>query len=296
MIGLKRTSVLVAAAGLWLCSAALAEDYEIRLNRPMKVGDTYQVSATGNETRKTRVMAGDQEISGQSESLAMELEAAVKVLAVDANATPSQVTLTVAKCLKVEGDTKTPLVPKDTVVAASLKDRKPFFEINGAPVDPEVQKALAIAITLGKGGANPDQAFGTTQRKKVGDRWTINADLTTEAMRKDGLEAKKEDVTGFLTIEKIVKVEETECLQLGAELNIANINGAVPAGFALDKATFQSRITSVLPVNTALPPRGMSGDFTVTFILKGKPNPDGPEIVVETVGTRHVTTKMTYPK
>jgi len=295
MTGLTRTCVLTAAAGLWLCSAALAEDYEIRLHRPLKAGDHYQMAALARDSRKASTTMDGQAFRQSAEDLTLEFEAMVKVLEVTKEAC-SKIALTIIKCCKVDGEVRTPLLPKDATVTAAFLNGKYIFEQGGVPVVPEVQKALHLLVLLGKRGLADDETYGTSDRKKVGEHWGINAERALDDLKKSGLEAKKEDFIGTVKLEKVAKVGGGECLQIAADMSIARLSKEVPGGFAIDKGNIQARMVSILPVNPALGPVEETSNFAMTVVIRGKPKPDSPEIVVEVIVQSHVETKYTYPK
>jgi hypothetical protein len=297
MIGLKRASVLITAVGLLLCPAAVAQDYEIRLTRPMKVGQEYQVSAAGRESQKATVMVNGQAVKNENQESAIEVELAAKVLEIDKNGAPVKATLKIGKCLEVKGEKRTPLVPAGTVVVAYMKDKEPVYEIDGRQASPEAQRALTQVYTLGKGESNDDQILGTTERKKIGDRWAMNAQLLAKDATMNSLGAKQDDIKGTVTLEKIVKAGGTDCLQLAAEVNIARFIPPAPPGLVVEKAKAVARLIGAFPINTSLGIAEKSVTMTITAVMKGaKTQPDTPDLVVETVAERQTTIRYTYPK
>ena len=297
MIGLKRASVLITAVGLLLCPAAVAQDYEIRLTRPMKVGQEYQVSAAGRESQKATVMVNGQAVKNENQESAIEVELAAKVLEIDKNGAPVKATLKIGKCLEVKGEKRTPLVPAGTVVVAYMKDKEPVYEIDGRQASPEAQRALTQVYTLGKGESNDDQILGTAERKKIGDRWAMNSELAAKDAAANGIDVKPEDIKGTVTLEKIVKAGGTDCLQLAAEINIARFALPAPPGLVVEKGTVQARMSGAFPINTSLGVAEKSETMTIMAVMKGaKPQPDAPDLVVETVAERQTTIRYTYPK
>jgi len=298
MTGLKRISVLTAAVGLLLCSAAAAQDYEIRLHRPMKVGQEFQLSATGRESQKATVTLNGQPIKNESQEAAIEVEAAVKVLEIDKNGAPSKASLKIGKCLSVKGDARTALVPAGAVVVASVAAaRESVFEINGEKVSPDAQRALSQVFNLGKGGPTDDQIFGTPQRKKVGDSWPMNSEAAAEDARQNGAAVEKEDFSGTVTLEKVLKIGDTECLQVAVAMDVARVRPPAPAGLVVEKGLARRRMSGLFPVNPALNVPEKSSALIITVVMKGKKTqPDAPDLVVETVAERQTTTRYTYPK
>jgi hypothetical protein len=295
----NRWTTLAAGAvviGLWLPAGAAAQDYEIRLDRPFRVGQEYRLLSTGRQSQKSTLSVGGQAVQVKAEEYSVQFEAAARVLEIDRNGEPSRLSLSVAKCtLTEEGEALSPIA-KDAVVFAYLKDGKPAFETDGAPAGPALAKALGLVISLGKGNQSEDVIFGTRDRKKVGDHWAMNAELAAKDAQKDGLEVRQEDITGSATLAGVVKAGDTDCLDVRAEMAIARIVPPVPAGFAVEKSTLQARFAAKLPVDPSRGKQESAQEVNLSSAVRGKANPDDPEMLIETALERRVTTRFTYPK
>ena len=288
-------------AGLWALgflgtSVALAQDYEIKLTRPMKVGAEYHMAAVGHSSMKTTVKADGKVAQEQSEDFSVDFESDVKALEVDKNGDPSKVTLTVDKCILKQGGAEKLLLAKGTVVSASVKDDKDVFEVAGQPVDAETAKALSVVVTLGKNHASDDEIFGTKERKKVGDHWAMNAELAAKDLQELAPGIKKEDIAGTVTLDKVVKVGTTDCLQVSAEMTANNMALPLPAGMKVEQSKLQAHFSGMFPIDISKDMMEESESMTMSMTAKGKPNPDGPEMIIEMAAQQNKTVKITHPK
>ena len=286
-------------AGLWALgflgtSVALAQDYEIKLTRPMKVGAEYHIAAVGHSSMKSTIKVNGKVVEEQSKNFSVDFESDDKALEVDKNGEPSKVSLTVDKCILKQGGAEKPLLAKGAVVIASLKDDETVFEIAGQPVDAETAEALDLVVGLGRNRASDDEIFGTKERKKVGDRWAMNAELAAKELQDvmKGSTVKKEDVAGTVTLDKVVKVGTTDCLQISAEMTVSNVT--MPDR-KVAQMKVQAHFLGLFPIDFSKDITEESDSITMSITVKDKPDPDGPEIVVESVAEQSLNVKTTHP-
>lgn len=290
-------SAMIVAAAVWcFTSTAAAQDYEIRLHRPFKAGDRFQMSVEARDSKKATTTVNGQPFKESLDESVVEFEAGVKITEVDGKGRPLRVQLNITKFLKVDGQDRTPLLAKGSVVMGALIGGKSVYEQDGTPVGEDAQKALRMVVSLGGGGATDDDIFGTSDRKKVGQRWSIEVERAAEDLKTKGLGVKKEDLTGTATLEKVVRVADTECLQIALDISVAQLSVPTPAGFAFDKVSLVARGFSIVPVNPALGIIQQTLDMTMKLVMKGRPKADGPEVVVDMVTQNHKDTRYIYPR
>src|SRR5688572_21368369 len=100
--------VFLALAGVALRPARAAEGgeaYEIRLDRASKVGEKYAVSSlVATKTVSKVTTEGEDEPRTVRDSLGVNLEGEIEVLAVTPRGSESKVACTVSKCTVTDGD------------------------------------------------------------------------------------------------------------------------------------------------------------------------------------------------
>jgi len=289
-----RLIVCLLALGFLGTSVALAQDYEIKLTRPTKVGAEYHIAAVGHSLMKSTVKVDGKVVEEQSEDFLVDFESDVKALEVDKNGKPSKISLTVDKCILKQGGTEKPLLAKGAVVIASVKDDKTVFEIAGQPVDAETSEALDLVLELGRNRASDDEIFGTKERKKVGDHWAMNTELAAKDLQDvmKGSTVKKEDVAGTVTLDKVVKAGTTDCLQISAEMTV---NNTTMPDTRVAQMKVQALLSGLFPIDFSKGIMEESVSMTMSITVKEKPDPDGPEIFVESVAEQSRNVKITHP-
>jgi hypothetical protein len=294
--GTTIAAVMAVMAGVVLAGAspAAAPDYAIKLDRPEKVGAEYRLTATGRQSGVSKVTVDGKAQPPEKMDMAVDFDAAVKVLEVDKNGEPSKITLTMDKCSVKEGETAAAeVLPKGTVVSAFVKGMKTIFEVNGKAVEPATEEALKLVIHLGTGGSGNDAGFGTNQRKKVGEQWPINAEVAAQDAQRHDIKISKDDIKGTVKLVGAVKVGATECLDIQAEFTADRIKAPLPPGVKLENATLKATFAGKFPVDASLRAPEVSESMEITMLARSEPNADGPTVVVEVVMKMNATTRLT---
>jgi acyl-CoA hydrolase len=288
-----RMNLLVTVLFLSISAhTAVASDYEIRLHRPMRVGEKFHILSTGSNAEKTVITVGGNLVRDDRENFEASFESVVKVLATDRNGKPTKESITVLRCEKTEAFDWKSLLPKGTVVIASLKEKDEVFEIDDKPVSREVHDLLAFFVTLSKGEATDDEIFGTRQRKQVGESWDINAELAARDLDDLHLGVRKENVAGKTTLEKVFKAGGTDCLLVSAEVTVNKFAPPLPPGLSMESSLLRASISAKFPVDTTAQPHEGTMGVSVTFAARGKPEPNAPEVVIDGSFERHITEKV----
>ncbi len=189
--------ILLCLCGM-LWAAAGGATYTIVLDRVATVGQKYHISVDGFDQRSVKTTSGGKLLENESadETLTMKLDGVVSVVQVDKRGQPTELTLTITKCAKIVNNIETPLAAPGAVVDASVKDKKNYYTIDGAPVSDDLQTALDLAITLSSGDAavTDGDMFGTTTPQHVGDSWSINSGKVAENLLTLGYSVVSKDI------------------------------------------------------------------------------------------------------
>jgi hypothetical protein len=243
-------------------AGALAQEYEIRLHRPMKAGEEYEVSETVRQSDTSVVTRMGTPVSRQNRDFTLTYRAVEKVLEVDALGQARRMLSTIGQLVKDENGSRTNVLAKGTAVVASLNGMKQVYEVNGRTLNAELGLLLDPLIVIPKISDTEDAFFGTDERKHVGDRWDIHTDTTTRALSQI-LGTPVSDVQGTVTLGDTAKSDEGDLLVVQVHLS-GSTRLAVP-GVAMDQSTFVYDINSLLPVDPTGADRGGQTTFTATF-------------------------------
>ena len=281
---LRKLEWAVLFLALWPCASLLAQDYEIRLHRPLVVGEKYHLSVSGRSARTEVAKSGDKIFKNDAQKFSVECECAVTVLAVDDKGKPSKLSLQVEKLSRTDDAGSKELLSKGDVVTVSMKDDTEVSEMEGHRLPLPAQEAIAVILPLDPNGPTDDELFGTNERKKPGDHWDANTDLMVRDMLRRRAMARKEDLSGTATLEKVVNVGKTECLQVSGSMDCAKYSPSVPPGVKVEKGFLKIGFSEKLPVAASLPALEATQSANIGYTMKGRPDPTGDEMTIEVSG------------
>jgi hypothetical protein len=287
------TSAAILILALWPCSSLLAQDYEIHLHRPQTVGQKYHLSATGRNSRTWAKKSGDRVVQKDSSKFSVECECVVTVLAVDDKGKPSKLSLEIEKLGRTDDAGYKELVSKGSIVTVSMKEGAEVSEMDGHRLSLPTQEAIAVVLPLDPYGPTDDELYGTKERKKPGDHWDANTELIATDFLRRGATVNKEDLTGTVTFEKVVKVGNTECLQISTSLDCAKYVPSVPHGVKVEKGFLKIGSTATLPVTASMQALESTQSSNIGYTMRGRPDPTGDEVTIDVGGVRNSFSRVT---
>lgn len=285
-------SGLVSAVILLAVSRVLAEDYEIRMTRPAKVGDKYEMIASGARTEKVTMLVGGKVAKADGRSMTAKLEATVTVQEIDSLKREKKINLVVSKCVAAtEGAAnEEEVLRKGAQVVAQLQGKEKEFLVDGEAASKDIAGILDLFISFPTTPTTDDDIFGTKERKKVGDSWPVNKAKAVEDLSDEGMSVKAEDIKGSTKLEKLAVVDGVQCLHLSAKLDIGKLSAPLPPGMAIEKAAMTATFEGDFPLDVSKDCLSQGMTMTMSMIAKGKPSPDAPEMTLST--KREETRKM----
>ena len=273
------TSFALGSLLVFVAASVTAQDYAIKMQEPLKVGQRYKFTAVASESSENSMTSGGRVLKEEKEELSVEMESEATVLAVDTKGRATKESHAIVKLL--QGSEKKPLLAAGTKVIASRSDRKTEFEIGGAPAPAAVAKALGVAVEITSGGPTDDEIFGTTERKKVGDSWPMNEALalkdSKEKLAASGLNVTS--VKGTTTLEKVTKDAGVDVMHLVGNMT-ATLSPAPKGPFTSAESTMTATFTGAFPTDFSKSRREEGSTMTMVLKASGKPNPQGPVVQV----------------
>ena len=291
-------SAAVLALALAPGSALFAQDYEIRLVRPDAVGSKCRLSAVGKDSSVQLLKQGDKVLEEKTTKYTVEAELTLTVLAVNEKGANTRLTLEVERLTRIEGDARRELVPKGSVITAAWDGKEQAFQMVGG-LSPDTEDSLKLLNLLSNdpNGPTDDEVFGTKERKKVGDHWEGNSEMMAKQLTRLGLTVKKEDLKSTITLDKIVTLGKTECLQLSGGFSCDKFEPPLPPGLIVEKSALKASFSGKEPVATSLDlPEESSTELTMTLVARGKPDPGAAEILLRITSERSLSQRATEVK
>jgi hypothetical protein len=278
-----------------LCaSSAQAIDYEIKLVRPVKVGQKYSMTADAAMTRVTKISLAGEKATVQEDGFGVRFEGTAEVLFVNSDGEESKVACTIGKCVRITPMGETEIIPAGRIITATGGKEDTTFTIDQGKLSDEAEQALDLVLRMGEeDGYNDDRIYGTANRQPVGGTWNLDAKASSDEAKADGVKFEPKDITGTLKLEAVEKVGDIECLRIGGDTEIKSLTAKSPEGMKFESGSLKARYGGLYPVDPLMGTLGES--LSVTHIAKfsGK-NAAGQEAVVESTVQRAAEMKRKF--
>jgi hypothetical protein len=282
----------IIAFTLLTTSLVSAQDYEIKLHYPYKANQRFRYSVVAQESSQSTMSAQQKVVQNQKEELRVEMDSVMTVMEVDDKGRATKESHVIVNFVRQKGAAKEAVLAAGSRVTAWRKDGKPVFEVGDKPAGEEVSKVLTLAISVSEGGATDDEIFGTTERKKVGDSWSINEELAKKDFATkpvaQALEIQK--VSGKTTLQNVTKEDDHDVLHLASTMT-ATLSPAAGGKFSSGTMTLQITAGGKFPANGVEGAQEETGTMNMTVRMSGKPDPNGPTIQMTATAKRTATHK-----
>ncbi|MEW6306806.1 MAG: hypothetical protein AB1705_25350 [Verrucomicrobiota bacterium] len=282
---------LAIALGCALAVQLQAQDYEIRMSWPVKVGQRFRQITTAQESKEVTLTASGQIVRESRDSFNVRFESTLTIDEADARGKSTRQTHKVVRLEKVKDGRAENLLPKGAVVSASVVGGKTAFQIDGQPTTGEAQRALGLVIALKAGEFNDDDMFGTKERKKVGESWPIDTRQLTQEFFARTKDYEVGDMSGTMTLKGLVKLDSRDSLHITGKVT-SDMVGRLPSGLKLEQGSMTWRLDGKFPLNATLPDAEQSQDMNISFSARGVSQPGAPEVQMKAEFTKDVTVKV----
>jgi hypothetical protein len=263
-----------------------ADDYVIRFRRPTSVGASYRLDARGTSRERERITMGGQ-VQNEDKEMSVHLVAVATVLAVDSASAATKMEYLVETCQKTSsGKTEDVLSAGRRVVAEADAQGKTEFTVDGDPALEDIAKTLgAVVSTHRPNSPSDDEIFGTTERKRVGDTWSINSAAAAADFSKSGLTISPEAFKGTVSLDGVRTVGAVQALALSARLTAEGMSVGgedLPEWLQVEKASLSGVMSALVPadpdVTNNLPDKLK---MQIVIVLKGQKPDTGSAVTIE---------------
>ncbi|MBI1375321.1 MAG: hypothetical protein GC159_21600 [Phycisphaera sp.] len=280
------TVVLLASAS---ARTAFAEDYEVRLTRPVAVGQRFEFKATSTMSDHNAASQDGRVLKEQRAAFTTLAEGVLTVKVIDEQKRAIEYAFEVARCqIKPDGGEARDLLPAGTRVAMFRHAGKDVFMVDDKAVIEDVEEVLGGLIELPDSAETDDDVFGTTQRQSVGSSWKINNARLAKMLALLDLEVDTEKVSGTSTLEKVGVVDGVPCMTVKTKAVVSDTSARVPAGLTLESSKVTIDVSGQYPLDTSR--EMMSNEIGMVFDIgmKATPSSGGPDVKIT---TKHVMTR-----
>ena len=160
----------------------------------------------------------------------------------------------------------------------------------------DLPRIRAVFFDAGETLIAPAPSYGAVYERVTADfGMRIPAALFERALR-DAWRAVPSPPRTSVTLEKIVTVGKTECLQLSGNVTCDKFRPPLPQGFTVEKSAVKISFAGKLPVANLLLPWESASGMTMSLTARGKPDALADEVVLQMSNERTLTEQATETK
>ncbi len=280
----------------WAETAA-DEGHDIQLVRPKQVDQEYDLVASATETIRNRMSGGGQGGTDETIRRAVEIDAGVRITAVDDHGLPTQMALQVRKLtVRMNDDQYTPVEEGQTMVA-SREEGATVFRVEGSGALPaETSEVLASVVDLSPPPVSLDDVFGSDRPRRAGESWSVDAGAASRMFTHMQLNARSRDVEGEVRFPELAEHDGHRCVRLEADMDISQLSfppGALPPGMHVQEASVAQQIGGAYPLDESLPPLRENALLTMSLHFEGRMGQDQPQVSIRTDASRQMQWQIT---
>ncbi len=242
-----------ALLSVLFCASVYAQEYKIKLVRPMKVGDECVITVAAKLDRTIVINTNGQASPPQTDGFTAYLHGVVKVLEINQKAgVPTRITCKVDKLTKDGAELYAP----GTVITAEKVDKKSVFTIDGKKVDSARSEVLEAVLDVEDPNrtTSDDELTGTDRPQKVGDTWPLHAESVAKDLAEHDMTVDPHTIRGECKLVEVTKLKNTQVLVIDTTIETDDLKGKLPDGTAMTGGSVVAKLTYMLPVDGSAMP------------------------------------------
>jgi hypothetical protein len=289
----------LSRAGMYLVvlcgSASLAmgadQTYPIKMDRPFKVGDAYEVHVViDTSNHDTRLTAGATTAEKRDLEFQGELSGRVDIVGVDKKGNDTVFSVTVTKFTM--GADKKELVASGKIIDVARSSREVNFSLRGGgTLSDEAKFALSqVYQELNSSDVSDDEVFGSKTPRKVGESWPLNSEAAAKQAAGAGIDADPKQLTGETKLEAVETVRGVQAVRLDTKVNMAKARPSnPPPTIKIQDSDLKMEVITVFSTEGTLPPLEVEKTMDTSSSLVNS----SPSSVITSKGHQHQKISIT---
>ena len=272
-----------AIASLCVAASTLvaADLHEIRLLRPVKVGDRFDVSAKVAYEDIIKTSFDGREVEKEETVVACRLTGGLTVVAVTTKGLPKALRMKLKTVDCVHGGQQAVFFKEGDEISIRSDSPENETQVNGEAADDlQAQVIESVLSVQADDEVSDDDIFGTKEKVGVGAEWPVNAKAAVASLERNGVTGlKAKDVSGSATLVKLSEYENQPAmsLRMSATINGKNVTlSNLPENVKGEKFHSEYAVQMEVPMDPASTAGRMKGmarmevDAAGTEELEGK--------------------------
>lgn len=236
-------------------SPAEADTYPILLSRRSQAGESYG-EHTVHVQRQVRVVSVNGAVAQEMvEESTLELRSRVRVREVNELGQPTLLDHEITELVvRDQEHGERTIVPPGSVLRVTRQPRSEgegSIELVGGQLDEADAETIDILFSTTISAVGDDGVFGTDERRRPGETWSIDAATAAQDLSKmPQLDLAEDQVSGQTTFERIEDVGGLPCMRIRAEMRAEGFAMAgMPEGTTIEHTELAATMTGAFPVD-----------------------------------------------
>lgn len=293
----KQVMGLVMVTSFGLGSLQGEELYQILFHRHSKVGSKQEVEMKLSIKDETDVLSEGVALNSTKTETKVKMVASIEVLGLDKLKRGNKIRIVIDDFsfeTSTDSEVQHPF-SKGAEILIEFEDGKTVMSQGGNRISGNQQSMLGLLIQLPTAEIDHDMVFGTDEKKKVGDSWPVNAEMSAKLYQSQGLSVDPKSIKGKVTFEKLQVFDKEECLVLDVKVDISHI--PVPEGLGkmdVSKSTYSVAFQTPFPINVEKFPRRheVETQMQLEATMPNPANRDAPELLLTKLQTRNISYRV----
>lgn len=265
--------------------------WQIQLDRPASVGQSYTLSATGTQERRTEVTSPTQPGEITTEHLTITYAGIHEIKATDKQGRPAGVLIRIDRLTTDDGSGPIEQLAAGTLVTATASGNQTRYQMGREELDGTLADALNLAGAKLPSSQEPseDAVFLNHIPRRPGDRWTADPKRLADAIAATTtFLIDPVTSTGEIQFDQPVTENGIPSLATTATFHIAPIALRDAPDQNLSKSSITSITVRIHPVDPSLPllKEELKTDMKIIRRAKSGPQPAGSETTFKREVTR----------
>jgi hypothetical protein len=225
--------LIVWVLGLLLsASVGVAEEtYDVKLHRPVKVGDRFNLTAKVAVDMHTRTVMNADEVEEDDVVAACKLQGELTILSTTPKGLAKEVRLKLTDAQCVDDGEEADFFKKGDLIYLRHDVPAKVVQVNGADPDETQQELIdSFLYVQGDDQATDDELLGAPGKVKRGESWPVNREAMLKDWIREGFNGlKSEDLKGETTLSEITDLEGKPAARLAGVFRIENAGLRMPS-------------------------------------------------------------------
>jgi hypothetical protein len=207
------------------------ESYDVKLHRPVKVGDRFKLAAKVAVDMHTRTIMNADEVEEEDVVAACRLSGELTILSTTPKGLAKELRVNVSEAECISDGEPADFFKKGDIIYLRHDQPDKLVQVNGTdPDDTQAEVIDSFLYVQGDDQATDDELLGAPGKVKTGESWPVNREAMLADWVREGFAGlKAEDLKGQTTLAEITDLEGKPAARLLGVFRIDNAGLRMPS-------------------------------------------------------------------